>query len=211
MARTRIFLLRHGEINPGPGPTFVGQRDLPLTEEGIRQAEWWRAALKEIEFSAVYCSDLQRCVQTAQIVAGPGRPPLEYTPQFREIRLGEWEGVPVNEIRTRFPDDWRDRYANLGRYVVPGGESFADLGARVIPMFEKLAAASKGDVLITAHSGVNRVILCHTLGAPVDNIIRISQDYACLNVIVYEGASPHVQAMNLRPGPRGPVRPPLLD
>lgn len=211
MERIRIFLLRHGEINPGPERTFVGQRDLPLTNEGIRQATWWRDALKDFVFSAVYCSDLQRCVRTAEIVAGAERPSLEPTPQFREIHLGEWEGVPVEKIRTRFPDQWRDRYANLAHYVVPGGESFADVGARVIPMFEKIVASASGDVLITAHSGVNRVILCHVLGAPTDRILCISQDYACLNVIAIEGGAAQVQSMNLRPGSTGPAQPPLLD
>ncbi len=156
------------------------------------------------EFSARYCSDLSRCVHTAEIIAGPGAP-VERVPELREIRLGEWDGVPVGEIKKRFPDQWRERGANLAAYRTPGGESFLDLQSRAATKFEELVTNADGDVLIVAHSGVNRMILCHVLGMPAGNLLRIVQDYGCLNVIHCEEGAWMLSAMNLRPGPVGPV------
>jgi probable phosphoglycerate mutase len=198
-------LFRHGEIETGGERRFVGQRDLPLTKKGIRQAAWWHDTLKGKEFSALFCSDLSRCVRTAEIIAGPGMHSLVRVPQFREIYLGEWEGLAVEDVRNRFPDQWRDRVANLSGYRPPGGESFLDLQSRVVPMFEELVTSADGDLLIVAHNGVNRMILCHVLGMPAGNLLRIAQDYGCLNVISHDHDGRQVLALNLRPGLGNPV------
>lgn len=177
----------------------MGQLDLPLTDEGIRQASYWRDTLAEKDFSAVYSSDLMRCVRTAQIVAGSRSVDLRTISQFREIDLGEWQGLEVDDAKRRFPDQWRERGANLVRYRTPGGESFEDLSARVVPMFVKLVTQGDGDLLIVAHQGVNRMILCHALAMPVSALLRIAQDYGCLNVISHKNGAWQTHALNLRP------------
>ena len=201
MTESLIFLMRHGEIASGETRRFVGQLDLPLTDEGIRQASYWRDALAEKDFSAVYSSDLERCVRTAQIIAGSRSLALRTISEFREIALGEWQGLEVNDVKKRFPDQLRERGANLARYRTPGGESFEDLFDRVVPTFVKLVTQADGDLLIVAHQGVNRMILCHALAMPVSALLRIAQDYGCLNVISHKKGVWQTLALNLRPFP----------
>lgn len=57
------------------------------------------------------------------------------------------------------------------------------MAARVIPLFEQIVGSASGNLLIIGHSGVNKVILCHILGMPLEHLFRIRQDYCCLNVI----------------------------
>jgi alpha-ribazole phosphatase len=185
--RSKVYLLRHGEIESEN--RVVGQWDLPLTENGTRQAYWWNKMFQEVDLARICCSDLHRCFQTAKIVAGHRKDAIEPMPAFREIRLGDWEGLAVAEVAHRFPEEWRNRETRLATYRPPRGENFQDLKERVIPVFEQIVDEVRGDILIVSHAGVNRVILCHLLGMPVGNVLRLGQDYGCLNLIESDGES----------------------
>lgn len=200
----KVYLLRHGEIRSEN--CLVGQRNTPLTEEGLRQAHWWCRLFGGVELARIYCSDLDRCVRTAEIIAGTRQQPVERIPAFREIRLGDWEGLPVAEIARRFPDQWFERGAHLATYRPAGGESFEDLKERVIPAFDRIVSEANGDIMVVAHGGVNRVILCHLLEAPLDNVFRLGQDYGSLNLIEFHGGSFEISVVNMRPKFNGQFR-----
>ncbi len=192
-----IFLLRHGETANQREKSFIGQTDLRLSETGRRQAHQWRDALELVSFGRIWCSDLLRSRETAQIIAESGRTRVEIMPELGEIHLGDWEGLPMAEVRSRFPEEWRKRGQDMASYRPSRGESFADLHARVIPVFERIMSLRQGDTLIVAHAGVNRVILCHILGMPLDHIFRLGQDYAALNTIDCKKEPPRVIFMNM--------------
>ena len=195
-----IYLLRHGLIQEDKEKRFIGQLDLPLVETGRQQARQWREFFKLVELEAIYCSDLQRSVETARIIAGERNLPLRILPELREINLGEWEGVAMSSVRRNFSDEWHKRGLDLAGYRPPGGESFNDLKSRVIPAYEKLASEAQGHILVVAHAGVNRMILCHLLGMPVSNLFRLKQDYGGLNIIDHWNNSPRVSVLNMLPG-----------
>ncbi|MGC8604408.1 MAG: alpha-ribazole phosphatase [Desulfomonilaceae bacterium] len=197
MMKRKIYLLRHGEIDRSYQGRFVGQTDLPLTDTGELQARFWEHELSEALFSRIHCSDLARSLNTAQIIAGSNRIPIEITPELREINLGEWDGLPVSDIKSHFPDEWRTRGENLASYRPPGGESFSDLASRVVPVFVSIVKNAEGNLLIVGHAGVNRVILCHALGMPLANLFRICQDYGCMNILELSGDSFRLKTMNI--------------
>jgi alpha-ribazole phosphatase len=194
-----IYLLRHGAIEGDDKQRFIGQSDPPLSESGRRQARQWHRILGKIKFEAVFSSDLHRSEETAGIIAGEQQMQIRIVPNLREINLGHWQGRSMNWVRRNFPEKWRERGENFSGYRPPGGESFSDLHDRVIPVFEDLAAALRGDRLIVAHAGVNRIILCHVLGIPLANLFRLGQDYGALNIIDYRKNSPQVVGLNLQP------------
>lgn len=173
-----IYLFRHGEVDTG-GRRFIGQSNRPLAPAGRRQAAAWRERLKGVSWRAVYASDLDRSRETAEIVAG--KPPA-LLPELREIHLGEWEGVPMADIRRGRPEQWAERGRRMDRFRPPGGESFADLRDRAWPAFQ-MVAETPGPVLVAAHAGVNRVILCELLAMPLSALFRLGQDPGCLNRI----------------------------
>ncbi len=199
MNKGRIYLMRHGEIPLSGETRYIGQLDLPLTARGVDQVRQWREPLSAVRFSRVYCSDLLRCRHTVRLVLGDDRDDVLFEPMLREICLGTWEGLPVGEVKERFPEGWKRRGEDLAGYRPEGGESFADLAARVVPFFRTIAESMEGDVLVVAHAGVNRTILSHVLGMPLNNVLRIGQDYACLNLLDCSTDPYRVLATNLKP------------
>jgi alpha-ribazole phosphatase/probable phosphoglycerate mutase len=78
-----------------------------------------------------------------------------------------------------------------------GGESTIMVKERVIPELDGIVK-KHGDeeVAIVAHGGINRIVLCHILGIPLENIFRIEQDYAAVNIIEFWDRYPVVKLIN---------------
>ncbi len=197
-----IYLLRHGQIQTGDQFRLVGQRDLPLTELGQRQAAWWRRELAGVAWQGVYSSDLSRTRHFAAIVAGVEPEQVTALAELREILLGQWEGLSRAELEERFPAQWEERGRNIAGYRPAGGESFVDVQKRALPALRRIAAAHTGDVLVTAHAGVNRVVLCGLLDIDLNDLFELQQDYACLNLIATSDHGLKVKSMNLPCGAR---------
>ncbi|MDD2335449.1 MAG: histidine phosphatase family protein [Geobacteraceae bacterium] len=195
--RRVVFLLRHGDSRQDHLKRYVGHTDTILNEKGRAQAEVLCRELAGISFSRLYCSTLQRSVETAKLIAGKGMAVVTQVPELCEISMGLWDGRSMEEVQSAYPDEYRRRGDDPAHHSAPGGESFAELQDRVIPAFEKILRDSEGPVLIVGHAGVNRVLLAHLIGMPLGNLFRLGQDYACLNVLVREKGLFRVHAMNL--------------
>jgi probable phosphoglycerate mutase len=166
---TEVLLVRHGESAPAvigqPFPLVDGHGDPPLATEGLVQADRVADHLATAGIDAIYVTTLQRTVQTAAPLAAR----LGLTPtvcaDLREVHLGEWEGglfrqrVAENDpvaVRMRAEQRWD---------VIPGGESIADLGARVRRGIELIAAAHPDQrVAVFTHGGVIGQIIADATG-----------------------------------------------
>jgi len=199
-----VYLLRHGDIRKDDIKRYIGQADLSLSEAGRAQALDWHNELAHIPFSRIFCSDLSRSYETACIIAeGRNNVPVQSLHKLREINLGAWDGQPIADVRRLYPGEYEKRGADLVYYRPPAGECFADIAARVIPLFEEIVRNVPGNVLIVGHAGVNKVLLCHLLGMPLDNLLRLSQDYGCLNIIEYGTDSVSLRGLNIMPAAAG--------
>ena len=195
-----VFLVRHGSIQDDPAAKrFIGQTDLPLNDHGRRQARHWKSWLAKEALTAIYCSDLARCTETAHIIGPGGFPPVETVPELREIHLGQWEGLSFARVRQRWPEAFRQRGEDLAGFRPPGGESFRDLRHRVVPAFENVVRRTAGNLLIVAHAGVNRLILAHILGMSVDHLFRIAQSPGAMNMIERRSDGWRIHLVNLSP------------
>lgn len=192
-----IYLLRHGAVDT-EGRRFIGQRDVPLNSEGKRQARSWRERLRGVAWAGVWGSDLQRARRTAEVISGGT---VTEVPELRELHLGEWEGRLMSEVREKWPHQWQARGERLATFRPPGGESFADLQKRAMSAFTEIAAhAHAGPLLVVAHAGVNRVLLCHLLAMPLKALFRLGQDYGGLNRIDPTRHPFRVISVNTPPG-----------
>lgn len=198
-----IHLMRHG-ATPAESPwRFLGQRDVPLSREGRAQALWWRKALAHVEYAQAWCSGLERSRETARLLVGEGGVRVRDCPAFREISLGAWDGLTVEEVRARYPGQYEARGADIAGFRPPGAESFEDVAGRAWPALERIAAGHTGTgdatILIVAHAGVNRVLLCRLLGMPLAGLFSLGQEPGCLNSIMFSKGPPVLSSLNLLP------------
>ncbi len=182
---TRLFLVRHGEVD-GAGKALHGHVDVPLTARGTAQMQQAAARLADEPVAAVYASDLQRARIGAEIVARPhGLTPV-VDPALRELDMGTWDGRPMADLWADSRRELEAWWADLEGFRLPGGESLADLRARVQPVVDRAVARHRGQTLcVVAHGGVNRVVLFAALGLALQQFHRVAQDYGCVNRIDY--------------------------
>lgn len=182
-----LHLLRHGELLPNPERRFVGQRDIPLSEEGRKQARFRRNELSHVPLTEVWSSDLSRCREMTSIIMEGRTVPVRLEPDFREILLGRWEGLTKAEVDARFPGVITARGRDFWTYVPEGGESFAMLARRVLSALQRRLAVLEPDnhVLLVAHAGVNRVILMQYLALRMEDFFSLPQPYAAWTTLFY--------------------------
>lgn len=153
---TRIIALRHGETAWNVDTRIQGHLDIPLNATGMWQAGQLARALADTPVAAIYSSDLQRALATAQAVADATGAPLQARPGLRERGFGSFEGRTFRQVEQESPEHalrWRRRDPDY----TPGGtgESLAALQRRVTRTVDQLAARHGGELIVlVAHGGV---------------------------------------------------------
>ena len=190
----RILLFRHGETANSKEVCFNGHYDVELSERGKKQFLYWADILQKENLKAIYSSDLRRTRNSAQYIAYKhGLKPIAF-PELRELSFGTWEGMSFAEVEAAYPGEMEERMQNIATFKADGGETYSQLKARVIPKFEEIVTLHSNDqIVMVCHGGVNRIILAHLLGIPIDRIFRIHQDYAAINIIQYYDKGPVVE------------------
>jgi len=194
--KRKIFLIRHAEPELPVRKIYLGHLDLPLSPTGVQQTEKLAKGLRSEKLTGIFCSDLLRAEQTAQILAVSQNLEITRCPELREINLGKWEGKSLEEIRDNYPEEYARRGANIVTYCPPGGESFADLRERVWPFFNELIATTTGNIAIVSHKGVLRVILCSLANIPLDQLFTFQQNYSCVNILEQDQSGIKIMSVN---------------
>ncbi|MBJ3761189.1 histidine phosphatase family protein [Maribius pontilimi] len=140
-----LWWVRHG---PTHAKGMVGWTDLPADLSDTGQLRRLSALLPD---APVISSTLSRAVETADAIQD-GRPRLPHDPDLRELHFGEWEMRRHDEIEEEDPAHIRAFWDQPGEISAPGGESWADLQARVGRAADRLLARGT-DVIVVAHFG----------------------------------------------------------
>lgn len=192
-----IYLVRHAQPH-SVEHRCLGQTNAPLDEFGLYQAERLRVWFEGKELAAVCTSPLERCVQTARIIAD-GRMPIDIWPALTEMDTGLWENLSFDEIRKLYPKEYEERGRHLGTTAPPEGESVLEAGARFGACVERLAHEIDGDFVVVGHSGAIRGFLCPLLGVDPDEIFTIRQPYGAVSVLQWEDEKFKVLCVGVKP------------
>ena len=156
---TRIIAIRHGETAWNADTRIQGHLDIPLNEQGRRQAHRLGHALHDEPIAAIYASDLSRARETAQYVARAVAKDVIEDKGLRERCFGDFEGKTFAEIEVLLPEQslrWRKRDPE---FTPTGGESLLALRKRVLDAAERLAAKHAGELIVlVGHGGVMDVL-----------------------------------------------------
>lgn len=196
-----VDLIRHGTVVDDGVHRYIGRTDLPMSAAGIAQIEALAAVYAEAPpFAAIWCSDLERSRRTAEILAADRAIPIVVDPRLREIDMGDWEGLDRGAVAATRPEDHAARGRDILGFRPPGGESFADVLARILPVWRDLTeAAGEGRIAVAGHAGVNRLLLCHVLGMPPAKLFCLAKDPGCVDVVEWRHGEPVVRLLDAGP------------
>ncbi|MBI4213583.1 MAG: histidine phosphatase family protein [Chloroflexi bacterium] len=150
----RLFLVRHGETAWNSEKRLTGHSDIPLSALGEQQALLVAARLADDTLDAVYASDLQRAVRTAELIIAGRKVEVIQDDSWREVNYGAWDGLTAVEIESRFPGDLQARAADPDGWAPLGGETRAAMHQRVVAAAQLLRERHREQtVLVVTSSG----------------------------------------------------------
>lgn len=177
----QVVLVRHGDTEWTKTRRHTGSTDIPLTDSGRAQAETLRGALAGRDFARVLTSPLQRAIETSRLAGLDDG--AERRAELTEWDYGDYEGETTADIRKTTPD-W-----SLWRDGCPGGESAADIGARVDPVIAELRGL-EADAAIVAHGHLLRVFAARWIEQAAELGGRLGLSTAAVSVLGWEREVP---------------------
>jgi len=157
--KTQLLLIRHGETAWNAEHRIQGQLDIPLSPQGILQSAQLAEFLADEPISAIYSSELSRAWLTAAPLAARLGLEVIAEPRLRERSFGIFEGLTLDEIAERHPDEFREWRARHLAWRPHGGESGQQLIDRVLGAVTDITAKHAGQsVVLVSHGGVLDVV-----------------------------------------------------
>lgn len=175
---TSFWFIRHALVEENARAILYGTLDVELCPTTlVEQAPIYRALARRLPREATWIvTPLSRTRRTAEAIFAAGYPPqpLAAEPALIEQSLGEWHGLVHAELPARLARPPHAFWPLAGKERPPGGESVADVIARVGPAMERLAREHSGDVVIVSHGGAIRAAVAHALGIGAENALHLA-------------------------------------
>jgi probable phosphomutase (TIGR03848 family) len=169
---TTLVLVRHA-VTEQTGPLLTGRNPgVDLSDDGRKQAAALAERLADLPVAAVYASPMERTTQTAEAVAERHALPVQELAGALEADYGEWTGGKLNELAQT--DLWKTVQRSPSRARFPGGESLAEMQARIVRCLEDVTARHPGEiVVVVSHADPIKAAIAHYTGVHLDLFQRI--------------------------------------
>lgn len=195
MTLTNLFLVRNGQTMWHAEGRYQGQADPPLSADGDIQARRLMEALGDVEWEAVYASDLERAWETALMIIG-SEALIRLDRRWREAAFGEWEGRRFDDVAANDGERLMTWAKDPVNTRPPGGESLREVGQRVSEAAHEVwQAHPKGNVLIVTHGGPIRCLVAEWVLGGLHRTSDVSTELGSITL------------MKLTPPPEGSTRP----
>ncbi len=179
---TTILLVRHGETDWNRERIFRGVYDVPLNDNGRRQAGLAAEALSSQVIDAGYTSPLSRAVETASIVLESHSIHASPHDGLLDFNYGEWTGKTEAEVASRWPDEYAAWNDHPHMAQIPGGDTLQDVFDRAFLAMEEIAQGHDDQtVALFAHRLVNKLLILGALGLNPNRFPFILQGNCCIN------------------------------
>ena len=165
--KKKLTLLRHGKT--GLGDRYIGSKDIPLSPAGVAGIANLKPVFADQEIDGIVASPMLRCRQSGELLF-PDRS-LTCDENLREIDFGRWEGLNFSEIVKKDPDLVDTWATGATDFCFPQGERVSDFMSRVHVAGEWLAKSTAKNILVIAHGGVIRVLICYFLQLESSNYL----------------------------------------
>lgn len=181
-----LYLVRHGHTEHSDSGKIAGFTDVNLSDKGRRSASALAKSLPQPAPAQCYSSHLVRAAQTLELVASPIDPIQDS--RLGELNFGDWEGLTWDEVHQRdagYLERWSD---NWFERAPPGGETFIELAQRTREWFSEFsqtleASPTDSSVIVAAHGGSIRALVCQLLDLPLESAFKFSIDHTHVTTI----------------------------
>ncbi len=193
----RLIIVRHGETEDNVNSIVQGHRQGKLTENGMKQAKRLAERLETEQIDAIFCSDLERAKDTVKEIARFHKTPIIYMKELRERSLGIYEGGSRDVMKKGFEEK-----GYFGTIIDPdfrpeGGESYLEFNERATKFLRKILKEFENKtVLVCSHGGFNRMLIGQSLKLGTEELLKIKQSNACVNILVFEDGKITAEAIN---------------
>lgn len=177
---TEILLMRHGE-NDFMAKRLLGRLpDVHLNAKGTRQAYKIAEILSALPVKAIYCSPMERTIETIEPFADLKGLEILVAPEINEIDYGDWQGKRYETLMTK--KLWRQIRKAPSEVTLPDGESFLDAQKRVVTFLDGISEThSKNELIVCmTHADVIRLTVAHYLGMCPNDFQRLSVGVATI-------------------------------
>jgi probable phosphoglycerate mutase len=161
MSMLEVCLVRHAQSLSNASGVWQGQGNSPLSGVGRAQVEGLAGALERERYDLVLSSDLTRAADTAKASGVE----VEHNRAWREIDVGDWEGLTMEQVIERFPEQIEALKARKA-FAIGGGESWPEVFQRADEAFGALRRQlpDGGRALVFTHGGIIAALLAGLLG-----------------------------------------------
>lgn len=173
VTKKRLYFVRHGKTEWNGQYRFQGKSDIPLDEEGRRQAHSLASRLGDWSGARMLASPLTRAFETSALLAAACGVVPEPREGLSEMGFGVWEGLSIFEIESSDPHAFREWKRNPFKFVPQGGECFPEIRRRLLPVLEEAISFDKERVLIVSHGGIIRAALSLLLDLSQESVWRM--------------------------------------
>jgi probable phosphomutase (TIGR03848 family) len=204
---TRIVLLRHAHSSANAKAILAGRAPgVDLSDRGRKESQDVAKRLKEINFSLIRVSPMERCAQTIEPLLAQlsksrkAEPIVEVESDLVEVDYGKWTG---RKLATLSRDKaWKVVQNTPSAMYFPGGEGLLDVQARAMRALNSAAnTPGKGAKLLVSHGDVIKSIVASVLGTHLDHFQKIVIDPASLTVLDFNGVDYRVLTLNSTTAP----------
>jgi len=199
-APTRLYLIRHGEVEERYHRVFGGRIDMELSPRGHEQAHKTAEYLRAVRFDAIYASPMKRVQQTAApLLAQYGFAPTVLD-DLREVDFGAWTGLTWQQVHEQFQTHAHDWLHALEEAAIPGAESGSQYRARIEPCVRQILHGRAGQqIAVVCHGGVIRMMLAILLELPLPKMSGLDVEYGSVTVVHHQPRRAVVQLHNFTP------------
>ena len=200
--RTILYLVRHGETDWNKEYRFQGRTDIPLSKEGMIQAEKVGQRLKD-KFDVIYTSPLTRAVQTAEIISKTSSmSPIIYD-NLIEVDFGEWEGLTFEQVERDYAKEYKlwKTDENLGP-ILGGEQNMKNAAIRGKKALLDIVSKNKGkNIVVVAHGAIIKASLIGIFDLKVNMIQHITLTNTSITTLEFSGddnEKPLIRGLNDR-------------
>ncbi len=194
-----IIFLRHGQAKNNIERVLAGRTEgVPLTEQGIQQAQNIAKFVEKMNVSKIYSSPIQRAKQTAEIVAKHNSLDLSFDDRLIELDMGKFTGMKYDEIFNTHGNVFMKFYSGDVEIAHNGVETFAEVKKRVLSIVDLcLNEHQDQNVLLVTHMDPIKAMLSTVMELKPESLFELIIANASLNVFRELGGNISLKALNV--------------